>query len=168
MTSPPDHEQLALLKSEVRRRRPQPVGGPAPERPVARVLVALPLAHLDRAFDYTVPAGLHERAQPGCRVKVRFAGRDVAGYLVERCETSGHPGRLAPLRTVVSPEPVLATTVRELARLVADRYAGTMADVLRLAVPPRHARVEAEIPAERSTSQPPTAALLTKQWTAYD
>ncbi|MDQ3095032.1 MAG: primosome assembly protein PriA, partial [Actinomycetota bacterium] len=143
MTSPPDHEQLASLKREVRKRRPQPVVGPASERPVARVVVALPLAHLDRPFDYTVPAGLHDQARPGCRVKVRFAGRDVAGYLVERCEESDHPGRLAPLRTVVSTEPVLVPAVRELARLVADRYAGTVADVLRLAVPPRHARVEA-------------------------
>ena len=168
MTSAPDHEQLASLKSEVRKRRPQPVIGPASECPVARVLVALPLAHLDRPFDYTVPAGLHAQARPGCRVKVRFAGRDVAGYLVERREESDHPGRLAPLRTVVSTEPVLVPAVRELARLVADRYAGTVADVLRLAVPPRHARVEAEVPAEPPTSSPPAASLLTEQWAAYD
>src|SRR5262249_53775886 len=34
--------------------------------------------------------------------------------------------------------------VAALARVVADRCAGTMSDVLRLAVPPRHARTEAE------------------------
>ena len=42
-----------------------------------------------------------------------------------------------------------------LCRAVADRYAGTLADVLRLAVPPRHARVEAETPAERRGPEAP-------------
>lgn len=168
MTSTPDHEQLALLKSEVRRRRPTPVAGPAADHPVARVLVDLPLAHLNRPFDYTVPATLHEPARAGCRVKVRFAGRDVTGYVVERLDESDHPGRLAPLRKVVSAEPVLAPAVRDLAQLVADRYAGTVADVLRLAVPPRHARVEAEVPAERPTLQPVAAERVTQPWAAYD
>ena len=40
------------------------------------------------------------------------------------------------------PEPVLTPEVAALARAVADRYAGTLADVLRLAVPPRHAAAE--------------------------
>ena len=55
---------------------------------------------------------------------------------------------------VVSPEPVLTPAISGLARAVADRYAGTLADVLRLAVPPRHARVEAAAP---SRPRPPTA-----------
>jgi primosomal protein N' (replication factor Y) len=42
----------------------------------------------------------------------------------------------------VSPERVLDPEIAALARAVADRYAGNLADVLRLAVPPRHARVE--------------------------
>jgi len=37
---------------------------------------------------------------------------------------------------------VLAPEVARLARAIADRYAGTLADVLRLAVPPRHAAAE--------------------------
>ncbi len=137
-------EQLALLRSEVRAKRPKSPPGPAPERPIARVLVDLPLAHLDRPFDYAVPAPMHEQAVPGCRVKVRFSGRDVDGFLIERADETDHVGRLAPLRRIVSSEPVLAPEVRAVARLVADRYAGTLADVLRLAVPPRHARVEGE------------------------
>lgn len=82
-------------------------------------------------------------AVPGCRVKVRFSGRDVNGFVVERVGESEHLGTLSPLRRVVSNEPVLTPQVLRSARLVADRYAGTLADVLRLAVPPRHARVEA-------------------------
>ncbi|MEJ7794179.1 MAG: primosomal protein N' [Nocardioides sp.] len=117
---------------------------PAPTDPVARVLVDLPLAHLDRPFDYLVPVKDAHTAVPGARVKVRFAGQDVDGYVVERVAESDHPGRLAPLRRVVSAEPVLLPEVAALAAAVAERYAGSRADVLRLAVPPRHATTEAK------------------------
>lgn len=109
---------------------------------MARVLVDVPLAHLDRPFDYLVPADFNDTAVPGVRVKVRFAGRDVDGFVVERVEASDHEGRLAPLRRVVSPEPVLTPAVAALAEAVAARYAGARSDVLRLAVPPRHATAE--------------------------
>ena len=114
---------------------------------VARVVVDSPLPHLDRPFDYAVPAELDDVARPGVRVKVRFSGRLVGGYLLDRVAVSGHDGRLSPLASVVSPEPVLTPEIARLARAVADRYAGTLADVLRLAVPPRHARVEKAEPA---------------------
>jgi len=117
---------------------------PAERLPVARVCVDVPLPHLDRPFDYLVPATDDEVAQPGVRVKVRFAGQLVAGYLLERIESSPHEGKLAYLDKVVSAERVLDPEVVRLARAVADRYAGNLCDVLRLAVPPRHARVEAQ------------------------
>ena len=47
---------------------------------------------------------------------------------------------------MVSPEPVLTPEAAGLARAVADRYGGTLADVLRLAIPPRHARAEKAAP----------------------
>jgi primosomal protein N' (replication factor Y) (superfamily II helicase) len=101
------------------------------------------LPHLDRLFDYLVPEKLADLAVQGCRVRVRFAGRLTSGYLVERAEASEHEGRLAYLERVLSPEPVLTQEMAGLARAVADRYGGTVADVLRLAIPPRHAAVEA-------------------------
>jgi primosomal protein N' (replication factor Y) (superfamily II helicase) len=116
------------------------------ELPVARVYVDVPLSHLDRPFDYLVPADLASDAVPGCRVRVRFAGRQVDGLLLERVASSEHDGRLEFLGRVVSSEPVLSAEVAALARAVADRYAGLMVDVLRLAIPLRHARVEAEPP----------------------
>jgi len=114
--------------------------------PVARVAVDISLAHLDRPFDYLVPASMDEAAVPGCRVRVRFAGQLVDGYLLDRADSSEHQGRLARLERVTSPEPVLTPEIFDLARAVADRYAGTLADVLRLAIPPRHATAEREAP----------------------
>ena len=139
---------------------------PAPVLPVARIAVDVPLAHLDRPFDYRVPAHLDEVAVPGVRLRVRFAGRLVDGFLLERVEESGHAGRLAWVEKVVSPEPVLSTEVAALCRAVADRYAGVLADVLRLAVPPRHARVEAEVPV-LGPGAPPTEAPDVAGWARY-
>jgi primosomal protein N' (replication factor Y) len=110
------------------------------------VAVDVPLAHLDRPFDYLVPERLTLAAVPGCRVRVRFAGRLTGGYLLARADASDHQGSLAYLQRVVSPEPVLTAEIAGLARAVADRYGGTLADVLRLAIPPRHARAEAPLP----------------------
>ncbi|MFC4002324.1 primosomal protein N' [Prauserella oleivorans] len=121
---------------------------PAETDPIARVVVDVPLAHLDRTFDYQVPRELDDVAVPGCRVRVRFAGQLVDGFLLERAATTEHTGRLAFLERVTSSERVLPPRLVRLCRAVADRYGGTLADVLRLALPPRHAKVEAEPPRE--------------------
>jgi len=135
--------------------------------PVARVAVDISLAHLDRPFDYLVPARLDTEAVPGCRVRVRFAGQLVDGYLLERAETSEHQGRLARLERVISPEPVLTPEIFDLARAVADRYAGTLADVLRLAIPPRHATAEREAPAAGTAPAPAPPAPGPGSWSRY-
>ncbi|WP_199433153.1 primosomal protein N' [Qaidamihabitans albus] len=127
---------------------------PADTDPVARVIVDVPLAHLDRTFDYQVPRELADAAVPGCRVRVRFAGQLVDGFVLERAATSEHQGRLAFLERVTSSEPVLPPGLAALCRTVAERYGGTLIDVLRLAVPPRHARTEAEPPREPAAAPP--------------
>jgi len=139
--------------------------GPAATRPVARVAVDIGLAHLDRPFDYLVPETFDEVAVPGCRVRVRFAGQRVGGYLLERVESSAHAGRLGRLERVVSSEVVLRDDVAQLCRAVADHYAGTFADVVRLAVPPRRARAEqAGSPPE---PMPPLPDVDGSSWDAY-
>lgn len=138
---------------------------PAESLPVARVAVDVPLAHLDRPFDYRVPTHLDRAAQPGVRIRVRFSGRLVDGYLLERADESAHTGKLAWVEKVVSAEPVLTPEVAALCRAVADRYAGVMADVLRLAVPPRHAKAEAEAPRARDVG--PVARPAAAAWGRY-
>jgi primosomal protein N' (replication factor Y) len=131
-----------------RRRAPLGAQEMATERPVARVVLDLQPAHLDREYDYLVPASMAQDAVPGARVRARFGPQEVDGFVVARADASDHTGRLVPLRRVVSGDPVLSPQVLRLARAVADRWAGTLSDVLRLAVPPRHARVEKEVLAQ--------------------
>src|SRR3954447_18859100 len=141
-------EQLSLVRASTRRQRSAlPAPDLATVDPVAVVAVDVGLAHLDRPFEYSVPETLAEAAVPGARVKVRFAGQDVDGFVLERRAEAEHEGRLAPLRRVVSAEAVLTPALLALCRAVAARYAGTLGDVLRLATPPRHATAEKNLTA---------------------
>ncbi|QVQ53190.1 primosomal protein N' [Spiractinospora alimapuensis] len=155
-----------VARTVAKEKKPRP-RRPAPTSPVARVAVNTHLPHLDRLFDYWVPEELDDAAVPGCRVRVRFNGQAQTGFLIERGTDSEHPKGLAYLQGVVSSEVVLSPEVLELSRAVAERYAGTLTDVLRLAVPPRHARVEKE---EVSTTAPAPAPEPAdpSQWDVYD
>ncbi|MFD9215172.1 primosomal protein N' [Streptomyces sp. NPDC059544] len=178
-------EQLALIRETVRQAR-KPRAKPrtwrgaalAGELPVARVVVNKGVLHLDQYFDYAVPEELDEAAQPGVRVRVRFGagahqvregrregGRLIDGFLVERRAESDYSGPLAALAGVVSPEPVLSPGLLALARAVADRYAGSLADVLQLAVPPRSARAESR---PSPPPQPPPPAPEPGTWARYE
>lgn len=141
---PPEPLQLSLLQGFP---AAKPAGGPelAAVRPVARVLVESPLPHLDRPFDYSVPAELDDVAQPGVRVRVKFSGQELGGYILVRVEQSDAGQTLVPLHKVVSPVAVLTPALQELAGRVAARYAGTVSDVLRAAIPPRILKVEKEL-----------------------
>ncbi|MFD9034292.1 primosomal protein N' [Streptomyces sp. NPDC059567] len=179
------HEQLALIRESVRkakvpRAKPRTWRGAAlaKELPVARVVVNKGVLHLDQFFDYAVPEELDAVAQPGVRVRVRFGagahqvrdgrregGRLIDGFLVERKAESDYKGALAALADVVSPEPVLSAELLGLARAVADRYAGSLADVLQLAVPPRSARAEGKASPE---PLPPPTAPEVGTWARYE
>ncbi|WP_330329435.1 primosomal protein N' [Streptomyces sp. NBC_00536] len=159
-------EQLALMremvaeaKAKAPKAKPRTWRGAslARELPVARILVNKGVLHLDQLWDYAVPEDLSEAAQPGVRVRVRFGagshqvhggrregGGLIDGFVVERRADTDYNGPLAALAQVVSPEAVLGPRMLALARAVADRYAGSLADVLQLALPPRNARAEAK------------------------
>ena len=99
------------------------------------------------------PPGPHLRL-PGARVDGRATRSRACGSRCgspartstatssARVDDSEHAGRLTPLRRVVSAERVLSPAIAELAGDLAQRYAGVRSDVLRLAVPPRHATTE--------------------------
>lgn len=137
----------------------------AEHEPIARVLPMLSVPHLDREFDYLVAAEQSDDAQPGVRVRIRFHGRLVDGFVLERRTDTDHTGKLGWLDRVISAEPVLTPEIRRLVDAVAARYAGTRADVLRLAVPARHAGAERENPA--AISRPVVEPVDPAGWEAY-
>lgn len=114
------------------------------------MLLDSPVPHLDREFDYLVPVALDERAVVGSRVGVRFGGRDVTGWLVERLPEPSTTAPLTALTSVPTAIPPLSAEVLAVARAVARRQAGVVTDVLRAAVPPRVVQVEKEVLAART------------------
>ncbi|MDO4887948.1 MAG: primosomal protein N' [Actinomycetaceae bacterium] len=134
-------EQGALLGAQAPARTQ--VAGDVPN-PVAHVHVELHQPHLDRVFDYLIPAKFDAAAVVGARVVVDVAGLRAPGFIVARDSRSAGGARLRPLRRVVSALPVLTPQVYELAQQVAARQASSVSDVLSLAVPQRHARAEKE------------------------
>ncbi|HXQ55158.1 MAG TPA: hypothetical protein VOA19_05025, partial [Actinomycetes bacterium] len=123
-----------------------------------QVLVDIPLFHLDRPFTYRVPEALAAQIHLGTRVKVPFGGRRrVDAWVI------GHAPDLPPdardLLRVVSPIPSFGPAELNLFRWVADRYAATVIDTLRLAVPPRVAAIEKPMdpPGAAPHPQPPAS-----------
>lgn len=114
----------------------------AHHKPVARVLPLLGLAHLDRAFDYLVAEDDSEAAQPGVRVRIRFAGRLVDALVLERATGTDHEGNLRFIDRVISPDVVYPERIEKLIDALADRYGGVRSDLIRSAIPPRHKGAE--------------------------
>lgn len=110
---------------------------------VAQVLLDSRLPQLDRLLDFAVPEALRDQIAVGVRVRVPLrGGRMTAGFVINLADSSDFAGELEHVERVVSQVTVLHPEVLELARDVAERCAGNTADVLRLAIPPRQARIE--------------------------
>lgn len=126
----------------------------------AAVAVDVPLLHLDRPFDYSIPEQFSQRVGIGTKVKVRFGGRLITGIVVGFTETPERLEKTLPIADVVGEIPLLTTETLQLCRSVADRWIGTLHDVIRVAVPPRQVRVENSVlaalpvPASRLTAVP--------------
>ncbi|WP_344069707.1 primosomal protein N' [Microbacterium sediminicola] len=126
-----------------------------------------PLPQLDRLFDYAIPDALAADAIPGVRARVplRAARRIVDAFIVD-VDTEDAPDReLSELDSVVSAVPVLSPALYRLARRLADRAAGSVNDILRVAIPRRMVRAEKAWLANREDSAPPaTVSESTASW----
>ncbi len=112
------------------------------ENQIARIAIDSPLPQLDHFFDYLIPVDLLHQIQPGVRVRVPFRNRKVAGFVIEISSEPETTKKLAYISDLVSTEVVLTPEILKLAQVVAFRNVGTLHDVLRAAIPPRHARAE--------------------------
>lgn len=133
---------------------------------IAQVAIDSPLPHLDRLFDYGIPERLEDAAQVGARVRVRFAGRNLDGFIVAR-HRSTEQTDVKPIRRVVGALPVVTPEVLELCSDIAQRSAGGLADVLRLAIPPRHAGTEERVLAQEFAPAPAPEQPEAQPWEVY-
>ncbi len=101
-------------------------------RHVARVALPVPI---DEAFEYSVPETLELRAQPGCRVQVRFNERRLTGVIVARTDRAEFSGRLLPIEFVVDDEPVLSQSMLEVLTQAADEVLCPIGIALASALP---------------------------------
>ena len=133
------------LAPHKRRKRAPAVKTPAAEHPIAQVVLDIQAIHLGQTFDYYVEEKYSEAAQPGVMVRVRFGGQRVNGIIWKRTDTSETPeSSLRFIERVVIDRVLVSESMRNDATLIADAFGGTRANILRLAVPPRVARVEQE------------------------
>lgn len=107
---------------------------------IARVVVDSPLPHLDRPFDYFISEALQGVVRVGSRVRVPFAGRLSSAVVVEVTDDES-PHQLKPIKSA-SGVPSFTQEALDLASSVAQRYGGSLWDVLRLMAPARVAAVE--------------------------
>lgn len=145
---PASSEQLALLRDAARSGHQPTTGTSQHEGAHERVAVVrplLPVPHLDRDFEYLIPRDMDDEVSVGVAVKVRFSGQDATGYVLGIRGEAEHEGALKPIRRVVSPLPVLTPSILRISEQVAAWCGGSVSDVLRLAIPPRHARAEAAL-----------------------
>lgn len=123
--------------------------------PVAQVVLDVQAAHLGRTFDYLIDAKDDDSAQPGTLVRVRFGGRRVTGVIWARVEHSDAPsGSLKYIERVLSTKALVSSTTRRDIENIAKAYGGTCANILRLALPPRVARIEREQAGQVGTQLP--------------
>lgn len=143
--SEPQAEQPALAGLAPRKRRKPVTHTPAKENPIAQVVLDVQATHLGQTFDYLIDEKFSEAAQPGVMVRVRFGGRRVNGIVWDRVESSHTTASaLRYIERVMTPDVLVSASMRRDITAIAEAYGGTPANILRLAVPPRVARVDKE------------------------
>ena len=144
-TSGAEQLTLAGLAPRKRRKRAPAEHTPAEQHPIAQVVLDVQALHLGQTFDYFIAEKDSEAAQPGVLLRVRFGGQRVSGVIWARTDTSNTPrSSIRYIERVLSPDVLVPASMREDIGLIAKAYGGTRANILRFAVPPRVAKVEAE------------------------
>lgn len=144
-TSGAEQLTLAGLAPHKRRKRAPAEHTPAEQHPIAQVVLDVQALHLGQTFDYFIDEKDSEAAQPGVLLRVRFGGQRVSGVIWARTDTSNTPrSSIRYIERVLSPDVLVPASMREDIGLIAKAYGGTRANILRFAVPPRVAKVEAE------------------------
>ncbi|MGH2709930.1 MAG: hypothetical protein ACRDH9_01840 [Actinomycetota bacterium] len=121
------------------------------------VAVDIPKLELDRPFTYLLPEG--QPPETGLLVSVPFHGRTVKGWVLG--PAAEVPGRVLPIRRVLSKRPVIDHRLLELCRWMSERYVAPLSVVIDGVYPPRVATEEEKRTADAvpATIEPVKAVL---------
>lgn len=107
----------------------------------ASVVVESKLARLDREFHFKIPTELEAKIEVGQRVSFTLgrSKKPNLGFVVELLAQSDYA--TSELSEIVHPKPVLTSEVIAFAKIVAERQAVSLGEILQLAVPDHMPRV---------------------------
>jgi primosomal protein N' (replication factor Y) len=128
---------------------------------VAKVRFSSPLPQLDKEFDYLVPAHLQEIVSFGHLVEVQFGkgGKSKTGLICDLVEDDSPRENLLPIQSLVTAVSQISHNQLELCKAVALRQAGTVGELISIAVPKRFIRAEDKYdPASAASPQLKTTA----------
>ena len=106
--------------------------------PFACVAVDVKSRALTTPFTYAVPGPLEQSVVPGCCVVVEFCHRPAVGYVLsvrDVPEAGLDPAKTLPIQQVLS-EALFMPEAGDIAQWVAREYASSLADAVRLFLPP--------------------------------
>ncbi len=107
------------------------------EKLYAGVIVDVRAEAVNRIFQYAVPERYRSVLQIGHRVLVPFGRRKLEGYVVEfSSELEVEEHKLRSILKPLDPEPVILPSLVELARWMAETYAGLFSEALQFMLPP--------------------------------
>ena len=113
---------------------------------LAKVRFSSPLPQLDKEFDYLVPAHLLDIVSFGQLVEVQFGkgGKTKTGLICDLVDDDSPRENLLSIQSLVTKVSQVSHNQLELCNAVALRQAGTVGELLSIAVPKRFTRVEAK------------------------
>ena len=111
--------------------------------PIAKLAIQSNLPQLDRLFDYQIPERLNSQVKIGSKVKAAFGRirKPLEAFVVEISKTSEFKGNLSEVVEVIGDTPLLRPNIFDLCRMLADRAACNLGELLSIAVPAHMPRV---------------------------
>ena len=97
-----------------------------------------------RSYSYSVPEELGGRLRPGHAVLAPFGRRSYQGIVISITTKPGYP-RTRPIQAILEDEPVIAESLIELGRWIADRYQSSLYAGYQPMLPPAFERRQSTI-----------------------
>ncbi|MTI61027.1 MAG: primosomal protein N' [Firmicutes bacterium] len=101
-----------------------------------KIIVDIPLSHLDNSYDYRVPEKYKDIIKIGHAVKVRFGNRMVVGFVIGFSNTTDlDKDRVRDISSIITKEELFNEEMLELFKWMASYYKCLLVKVIKSAIP---------------------------------